>query len=84
MVKWCGNINTKEDFLEGIWWPIFLKMDLELWIFLLSLLFNESNSLKGHLSNLSFPYGKLGFLKIYNNFIMITCKRLVWFKVSCL
>jgi hypothetical protein len=28
--------------------------------FLLSLLFNESNILEAHLSNLSFPQGKLG------------------------
>jgi hypothetical protein len=54
MVIWCGNIDTKEDFLEGFWWSKF-SMYLEVWFFLLSSLFNKSNSLEPHLSNLSSP-----------------------------
>jgi hypothetical protein len=50
MVIWCDNIDTKEDFLEGFWWSNFF-MYFELWISLLSILFNESSSLEAHFSN---------------------------------
>jgi hypothetical protein len=54
MVIWYGNIDTKEDFLEGFWWSILL-CTLNYGFFLLIFLFNESNILKSHLSNLSSP-----------------------------
>jgi hypothetical protein len=37
MVLWFGNIDTKEDFLEGFSWTIFF-MDFELWFFLIKFL----------------------------------------------
>jgi hypothetical protein len=47
MVVWCNNIDTKKDFLERFWWLKFSTY-LELWIFLLSILLNENNSLEAH------------------------------------
>jgi hypothetical protein len=62
MVIWHGNIHTKEDFLEGLWWPKFPRCTLHYGFFLLSVLFLKSNSLRVHFSNLSSPWVKLGLI----------------------
>ncbi len=42
--------------------------------FPLSPFFSGNNNLEAHISNLSSPYGKLGFELFYYEFMMITCK----------
>jgi hypothetical protein len=56
MIIWCDNIDIKEDFLRGFWWPNFFKC-LELWFFFFTLspFFSEGNNLKAPISVLSYP-----------------------------
>jgi hypothetical protein len=54
MVIWCDNIYIKEDFWKDFDYQKFI-CTLNYGFLLLSPLFNESNSLEVHISNLSFP-----------------------------
>jgi len=54
MIIWCGDIDTKENFLERFWWPSFF-CTLNCGFFLLSILFFESNNLEVHFSNSRSP-----------------------------
>ncbi len=62
MVIWCGNFDAKEDFLEGLDDQKIIRT-FNYGFSLLNDLFNESNIIKAHLSNLSSPQGKLGLKK---------------------
>jgi hypothetical protein len=58
MIIWCGDIDTKEDFLEDFDNQIIIFI-VKHGFFLLSPLFIERNNLDVHFKNKKSPYGKL-------------------------